>query len=219
MTYFHTLNASPTNLPVGKVVCVGRNYAEHARELNNPVPEEPLLFIKPATAIQAMQRPIQLPKERGGLHYEAEVAVLLGESLTNADEQQAMHAIKGVGLALDLTLRDLQSQLKEKGLPWEKAKAFDGSCCLSTFVEKQAVDLTCLPIQLWINGVLRQDGNTNQMLRSTASLVAYISQWFTLMPGDVVLTGTPAGVGQLMAGDQLELKLGNSLKASTSVAL
>lgn len=217
MVYQHQLNSNLANLPVGKVVCVGRNYAEHARELNNPVPDEPLLFIKPSTAIQSMDELIAIPKDRGGLHYEAEVSVLIGERLTCANEAEATKAITGVGLALDLTLRDLQSQLKEKGLPWEKAKAFDGSCCLSSFVSSANIDLTELPIKLWINDELRQEGNSNQMLRSVASLVAHISHWFTLLPGDVVLTGTPAGVGQLHAGDKLRLQLSDFLEESTEV--
>lgn len=218
MAYQHYLTSTPIDLPVGKVVCVGRNYAEHARELNNPVPDEPLLFIKPSTAIQPMNEPILIPNGRGGLHYEAEVSVLMGKSLTCADETDALKAIAGVGLALDLTLRDLQSQLKEKGLPWEKAKAFDGSCCLSSFIPREGLDLTQLAITLSINDQLRQDGNTKQMLRSIASLVAYISDWFTLLPGDVVLTGTPAGVGQLNPGDQLTLQLSDLLEESTRVS-
>lgn len=218
MAYQHYLHSSPMDLPVGKVVCVGRNYAEHAKELNNPVPDEPLLFIKPSTAIQSMHEPILIPNARGGLHYEAEVSVLIGQSLTCAEEADAINAIAGVGLALDLTLRDLQSQLKEKGLPWEKAKAFDGSCCLSSFVCSEDLDLTQLPIKLWINDQLRQEGNSNQMLRPIASLVAYISHWFTLLPGDVILTGTPAGVGQLHPGDQLHLQLSDVLEDFTQVS-
>ena len=219
MNYQHILNALPLDLPVGKVVCVGRNYAEHARELNNPVPDEPLLFIKPSTAIQTMQTPIKLTPQRGGLHYEAEIAVLINQTLTHASEAEALAAISGVGLALDLTLRDLQSKLKDKGLPWEKAKAFDGSCCLSPFVPADTVDLTQLSLKLWINGELRQDGHTDQMLRSVAALVSHISEWFTLQPGDVVLTGTPAGVGELYAGDQLKLQLSDLIEASAEVVV
>ncbi|KDE40251.1 Fumarylacetoacetate hydrolase family protein [Nitrincola lacisaponensis] len=217
MGYQHQLTAGSCDLPVGKVVCVGRNYAEHARELNNPLPDEPLLFIKPSTAIQPMQQAIVIPEGRGGLHYETEVAVLIGAPLTRATQAEASAAITGVGLALDLTLRDLQTSLKNKGLPWEKAKAFDGSCCLSPFVAANTVNLQSLPVKLWINDVLRQDGNTDQMLRSVTALVAHISEWFTLLPGDVVLTGTPAGVGELQAGDQLNLQLGDMLSAATRV--
>lgn len=219
MTYQHVINASPLELPIGKVVCVGRNYAEHAKELNNPVPDEPLLFIKPATAIQSLHTPIRLQPARGGLHYEAELAVLIGQTLTGVTPAEASDAVLGVGLALDLTFRDLQSQLKAKGLPWEKAKAFDGSCCLSSFVSTESVNLSQLAFTLHINDQLKQDGNSNQMLHSVADLVAYISEWFTLQPGDVVLTGTPAGVGELFPGDQLRLTLADQFAATTEVVV
>jgi 2-keto-4-pentenoate hydratase/2-oxohepta-3-ene-1,7-dioic acid hydratase in catechol pathway len=217
MDYQHQFLEGQTNLPVGKVVCIGRNYAEHAKELNNPVPDEPLLFIKPSTAIIPLSQSIALPQGRGGLHYETELAILIGERLTHASEADAGKAIAGVGLALDLTLRDLQSTLKSKGLPWEKAKAFDGSCSLSAFAAPTGLDLTHLEFNLWINNVLRQQGNAAQMLLPVTALLAYISEWFTLLPGDVVLTGTPAGVGQLQAGDQLRLQLNQLIQAETRV--
>lgn len=217
MDYQHQFLEGQVNLPVGKVVCIGRNYAEHAKELNNPVPDEPLLFIKPSTAVTPLSQPIALPQGRGGLHYETELAILIGERLTHASEADAVKAIAGVGLALDLTLRDLQSTLKEKGLPWEKAKAFDGSCSLSAFVSTTGLDLTRLELSLWINGQLRQQGNTAQMLLPVTALLAYISEWFTLLPGDVVLTGTPAGVGELHAGDKLCLQLDQVINAETRV--
>ena len=217
MDYQHQFLEGQTNLPVGKIVCIGRNYAEHAKELNNPVPDEPLLFIKPSTAVTPLSQPIALPQGRGGLHYETELAILIGERLTHASEADAVKAIAGVGLALDLTLRDLQSTLKAKGLPWEKAKAFDGSCSLSAFVPTTGLDLTRLELSLWINGQLRQQGNTAQMLLPVTALLAYISEWFTLLPGDVVLTGTPAGVGELHAGDKLCLQLDQVIKAETRV--
>ncbi|WP_417584279.1 fumarylacetoacetate hydrolase family protein [Nitrincola sp.] len=217
MDYQHQFIEGHTNLPVGKVVCIGRNYVEHAKELNNPVPDEPLLFIKPSTAITPLSQSIVLPQDRGGLHYETELAILIGERLTRASEADAVKAIAGVGLALDLTLRDLQSALKAKGLPWEKAKAFDGSCSLSPFVVPTGLDLTQLELSLWINDQLRQQGNTAQMLLPVTALLAYISEWFTLLPGDVVLTGTPAGVGELHAGDKLCLQLGQLVKAETRV--
>lgn len=217
MDYQHQFLEEQTNLPVGKVVCIGRNYAEHAKELNNPVPDEPLLFIKPSTAINALSQPITLSQGRGGLHYETELAIVIGKRLTHASETDAIKAIAGVGLALDLTLRDLQSTLKAKGLPWEKAKAFDGSCSLSAFVPNTGLDLTQLEFSLWINDQLRQQGNTAQMLLPVSALVAYISEWFTLLPGDVVLTGTPAGVGQLHPGDRLSLQLGQVITTETQV--
>ncbi|MFP5383935.1 MAG: fumarylacetoacetate hydrolase family protein, partial [Gammaproteobacteria bacterium] len=130
----HFADGMASNLPMGKVVCVGRNYAEHAKELGNAVPAEPILFIKPATAVVSMSEPVVVPRGFGSCHFETEIAVLVGSTLRHADEAQAAEAVHGVGLALDLTLRDVQDALKAKGLPWEKAKAFDGACPLSAFV-------------------------------------------------------------------------------------
>ena len=217
--YTHTLDGVPQTLPVGKVVCVGRNYAEHARELNNPVPSEPVLFIKPSTALVKLEQPLAIPTKFGACHFEAEMAVLIGERLTGCNEQQAATAIAGVGVALDLTLRELQSTLKEKSLPWEKAKAFDGACPISAFVGVQKIaDLQNQQIQLRQNGELQQDGNSADMLTPVLPLLAYISQFFTLSPGDIVLTGTPAGVGPLAEGDSLEISLGDLINVKTEVA-
>ena len=221
MTYQHQYNdGTPINLPLGKVVCVGRNYAEHARELNNPVPSEPLLFIKPATSVVTLAEEIQLPRGRGAVHYETEIALLIGAPLSGvvgADE--AATAIAGVGLALDLTLRELQDQLKGNGHPWERAKAFDGACPLSTFVRpEQAPALNALPLQLHINGELRQDGNSAEMITPIISLLQHIAGVFTLLPGDVVLTGTPAGVGVLQPGDQLQLSIPGLFQQNTHIS-
>ncbi|WP_421867601.1 fumarylacetoacetate hydrolase family protein [Motiliproteus sp.] len=196
------------DFPVGKVVCIGRNYAEHARELNNPVPERPLLFIKPATALVDLCQPIQLAPERGPTHFETELALLIGQPLTRATPEQACDAIAALGLGLDLTLRELQSELKQKGHPWELAKAFDGSCPISPLVPIQSIkSLDDCRLQLLLDSELRQDGSARQMITPIAELLAYISRHFTLQPGDLVLTGTPAGVGQLQVGQQLELRL------------
>ncbi|MBY4678056.1 fumarylacetoacetate hydrolase family protein [Marinobacterium arenosum] len=203
--------------PLGKVVCVGRNYADHAAELNNPVPTVPLLFIKPASSVVPMAEPFRLPRDLGEVHFETELAVLIGDTLTDADEQQAAGAITGIGLGLDLTLRDLQSELKKAGHPWEKAKSFDGACPLSAFLAPQAVaDLQDVQIRLTVNDEVRQDGNSSQMLNPVLPLISYISRFFTLNPGDVVLTGTPAGVGPVRPGDQLQVELVELLKVDTS---
>jgi len=216
--YSHTLDALPQTLAVGKVVCVGRNYAAHAKELNNPVPTEPVMFIKPATALVSLEQSVSIPLQFGACHFETEMAVLIGERLTSCNEQQAATAIAGVGVALDLTLRELQSALKEKSLPWEKAKAFDGACPVSAFVSLQTInDLSGQQIQLRQNGELRQDGNSADMLTPVLSLLVYISQFFTLSPGDIVLTGTPAGVGPLAVGDHLEISLGDIINVQTKI--
>lgn len=217
--YRHRLAATircPEQL--GKIVCVGRNYADHAKELNNPVPEKPLLFIKPATAAVDMRQAIVLPSSQGRCHHELEMAVLIGERLSQADHRQADQAIVGVGLALDLTLRDIQDDLKRQGQPWERAKAFDGSCPLSDFVSRDGLDLQNLAVELVRNDQLQQAGNTAQMLFPVLDLLVDISDSFTLLPGDVVLTGTPAGVGPLCSGDQLIARLGKVLSIATTVA-
>jgi 2-keto-4-pentenoate hydratase/2-oxohepta-3-ene-1,7-dioic acid hydratase in catechol pathway len=196
------------DLPVGKVVCVGRNYLEHIRELNNTVPEAPILFIKPTTALVRLDQPIQLPQGRGECQHEVELAVLVGRELRQADAETVRRAVAGYGIALDLTLRDLQNELKNKGHPWEIAKAFDGSCPMSPFLPPEALpDPQAAELALRVNGELRQQGNTRLMMIGIFELMAYISTHFTLQPGDIVLTGTPAGVGSLRSGDALVLRL------------
>lgn len=220
MNYQHRYaDGSPADLPVGKVVCVGRNYAEHAKELNNPVPTEPLLFLKPSTAIVPLAESIVLNPSRGPVHYETEIALLIGSTLSGeVNEAEATAAIAGVGLALDLTLRELQDQLKAKGHPWERAKAFDGACPLSVFMPAtSAPQLDDIALQLRINGEVRQQGRSAQMITPIAILLQQISTVFTLLPGDVVITGTPAGVGILHAGDRLDLSIPGQLELSTSV--
>lgn len=214
---------------LGKIVCVGRNYAEHARELNNPVPAVPLLFIKPATSAVDLSKPLRVnsshdePAHFETVHFETELALLIGERLTSASPEQAERAVAGIGLGLDLTLRELQSRLKEKGHPWEVAKAFDGACPLSPFVTLDEVpDWPSLSFTLTIDGVERQHGVVADMLFAIPQLLAEMSRHFTLMPGDVVLTGTPAGVGVLEAGSELTFTLKDGqtshLKLTTQVA-
>ncbi|MGQ4877998.1 fumarylacetoacetate hydrolase family protein [Billgrantia sp. LNSP4103-1] len=205
--------------PLGKIVCVGRNYADHAKELNNPVPSEPLLFIKPATSAVRLDETLDPPFARGEVHYEAELALLIGERLTHATADEAERAIAGIGLALDLTLRDLQTRLKEKGHPWEVAKAFDGACPLTDFLPLSRVpNWNALTFELQINGELRQHGEGADMLFPIPTLVAEMSRHFTLEPGDVVLTGTPSGVGELPRGATLHLTLTGGLEAEGRVA-
>ena len=198
-------------LPVGKVVCVGRNYAAHAKELNNPVPESPLLFMKPATSLVSFMQPIRLPQDRGSCHFEAELALIIGEELKSASNSESLAAIAGVGLALDLTLRDQQLALKQKGHPWEVAKAFDGACPITPFMPKaylgDVFNPDSLGLIMHLEGALRQRGFAQDMLVSPLDLLSFISHIFTLSKGDVVLTGTPAGVGPLSVGQHIELKL------------
>ncbi len=206
--------------PISKVVCVGRNYAEHAAELNNPVPTQPLLFIKPPTAVCDLESPIAIPRNAGPVHYETEVALLIGHRISGAAAQETiMECVEGIGLALDLTLRERQSQLKKDGHPWETAKAFDGACPLSAFVPRRTLPVTTrFQFTLAIDGEQKQHGDTADMLKPIPALLAYMSEHFTLMPGDVVLTGTPAGVGVLEPGQTLSLTFEDRLNIQTSVA-
>ncbi|ALF60814.1 fumarylacetoacetate hydrolase [Psychrobacter urativorans] len=196
---------------MGKVVCVGRNYAAHARELGNEVPSSPLLFMKPASSIVTVRNPLVCPNSAvfGETHYEAELCIQLAADLSNATTEQAQQAIGGVTLGLDLTLRDLQTKLKDKGQPWERAKCFDGACVLADWIDPHAFgDFTQVHYQLYINNELKQDGDSALMLFPVYELLAEISHAFSLQAGDVIMTGTPSGVGVLQAGDELRLVLG-----------
>ncbi len=206
-------------LPTGKVVCVGRNYLDHIQELQNDVPDEALLFMKPAEALCPLGEPLHVPKQSGECHNELELAILIQSPLTQATNAHAAEAIWGVGLALDLTLRDVQSKLKSKGQPWERAKSFDGSCPLSGFVPvEKFADLQQIAFNLSINGEMSQQGNSALMMRPVIDLLVEISQMFTLNPGDVVLTGTPKGVGPLLAGDTVCATLEGYFSVSTQVS-
>ncbi|MCM2265626.1 MAG: fumarylacetoacetate hydrolase family protein [Desulfuromonadales bacterium] len=200
-----TMQGQQQKITVGKIVCVARNYAEHARELGNPVPDKAVLFIKPASSILADGGTVIIPAYSSGCHHEIELAVLIGRPGKDIAEAEALSHVAGYGVALDLTLRDVQTELKAKGLPWEIAKAFDTSCPLSTFVLTETVaDPQNLRLRLTVNGVPRQDGTTADMLRPVARLISEASSYFTLEAGDILLTGTPSGVGPIRSGDRVE---------------
>ena len=214
MFHAHLNSGEMFSHPLTKVVCVGRNYAEHARELNNPVPDTPILFIKPESSVVDMHQPLLIPAS--DCHYETEVAVLIGHELTNATAAKVKTAIAGIGLALDLTRRELQSSLKAKSHPWEIAKAFDGACPLSNFIlPEELADLEDIVFSLKINDEIKQSSSTKDMLTPILPLISYMSSFFTLRPGDVVLTGTPKGVGVLQSGDRLSLQLSDKLQIET----
>lgn len=196
-------------LTLGKLVCVGRNYAEHAKELGNEVPSQPLLFMKPATAVQPLHgEAIYIPSQQGACHHELELAVLIANPMSNTPAAETLDHIAGFGLALDLTLRDVQQQLKADGQPWERAKAFDGSAPLSPFIAASVFgDVNKAQFELHRNNELQQAGKVTDMLFPIGQLLAEISTVFRLEPGDVVLTGTPAGVGPLTAKDNLKCVL------------
>ena len=205
-------------VPIGKIICIGRNYAEHARELGNQVPDTPVLFMKPADCVIPDGGEIIVPDYSRDCHHEVELAVLIGRAGRKIKAEKALDHIAGYAVAIDLTLRDVQSQLKGKGHPWEMAKAFATSCPLSDFVPAAAVaDPQSLRLTLAVNGNLRQDGSTADMLRSVAEIIALMSEYFSLEAGDVLLTGTPAGVGPIRGGDRIEAAIEGVGKLRVSV--
>jgi acylpyruvate hydrolase len=188
-----------------KIICVGRNYAAHAKELNNLVPKEPVIFLKPDTALLPKNMPFFYPSFSNDVHYEAELVVKINRVGKNISQKFAHKYYSEFSVGIDFTARDLQANYKEKGLPWERAKAFDGSAPVGLFInKKELVDQSNLNFSLRINGLERQVGNTSNMLFSIDFIIQYVSQFFTLKIGDLIFTGTPEGVGSIKIGDTLE---------------
>lgn len=199
---------SEMGLPVGKILCLGRNYAEHAKEMKSEVPSEPVVFIKPSTAIIGNGGEILLPSISRELHHEVEMVMIISKAGKNIPQREAYGHIGGYAVGLDMTLRDVQSEAKQKGLPWSVAKGFDTSAPVSSFKRKDEVPNPAkLGLTLKVNGEMRQKGNTSGMLFQPDFLVSYLSTIFTLEPGDLIFTGTPEGVGKVSHGDVLEAEL------------
>jgi len=190
-----------------KIICIGRNYAKHIEELANEKPTEPVVFLKPDSAILPKKMPFFIPPFSNDVHYEVEVLVKINKVGKYIDSKFAHKYYDEIGLGIDFTARDVQSKCKEKGLPWEKAKAFDGSAVVGEFYPKEQFNLESLQFQLLKNEIVVQDGNTNAMLWKIDELIAYVSQFFTLKKGDIIFTGTPAGVGKVVENDILLGKL------------
>ncbi len=186
-----------------KIICIGRNYAKHIEELANERPENPVVFLKPDSAILPRKNPFFIPPFSNDVHYEVEVLVKINKVGKHIESKFAPKYYDEIGLGIDFTARDVQQQCKEKGLPWEKAKAFDGSAVIGEFYSKEEFDLTQLKFQLLKNNEVVQDGNTHAMLWKIDELISYVSQYFTLKKGDIIFTGTPAGVGKVVENDQL----------------
>ena len=191
-----------------KIICIGRNYTEHIQELATERPEEPVVFIKPDSAVLPKDQDFYIPEFTKNVHYEVEVLIKICKVGKHIDERFAHNYYDEIGLGIDFTARDLQSALKEKGLPWEKAKGFDGSAVIGKWLPKTNFkDLNNLNFTLHKNEELVQDANTSFMLWKIDELIAYVSKFFTLKKGDVLFTGTPAGVGQIATNDYLSGKL------------
>lgn len=188
-----------------KVVCVGRNYAQHVKELSNAIPETPLIFIKPQTAVVKNNRAFNYPGFSKDVHYEVELFFRIAKNGRDIPADQAMEYVNGIGIGIDFTARDVQQQSKEKGWPWETAKAFDHSAPISAIRPLDTFeDLTNIHFHLDKNGTTVQKGHSGDMIFSLPELVAYMSRYFTLNIGDLIFTGTPAGVGPVEVGDTLE---------------
>ncbi len=187
-----------------KIIAVGRNYLEHARELNNPVPSEPVVFLKPETAVIKGNKPFFYPDFSQEIHHEVEIVLKVSKVGKNIGEKFAGRYYEELTVGIDFTARDLQQKAKEKGLPWEKSKAFDGSAPVGTFISKSVIkDLSSFEFSLDINGSRVQVGTTADMIFSFDYIISYVSRFFTLQMGDLIYTGTPAGVGPVHPGDRL----------------
>jgi acylpyruvate hydrolase len=195
-------------IPVGKILCLGRNYPEHAREMKAQVPSTPVVFLKPPSALVDDGGTIIFPSYSQEMHHEVELVALVGVGGSAIPRERAMDHIGGYAVGLDMTLRDIQSDAKKAGLPWTVAKGFDTSAPVSRFVSCEKVgDPSNLDISLAVNGVVKQSSNTRSMLFSIPDIVAYLSTVFTLEAGDLIFTGTPEGVGPVMRGDTLRAQI------------
>ena len=209
---------SKEEFTIGKIVCVGRNYAEHARELGNELAEKPVLFLKPASTLIYSGEEIIHPDYGNELHHEVELILLIGETIKNADKTAAERAIIGYGVGLDMTLRDVQDGLNKKGHPWTLAKCFDTSAVVSDFILKNDYKLKLdEKLELKVNGVTKQSDTSKSMIFNPTEIVEYISTIMTLEKGDLIFTGTPSGVGRVSRGDKLEAKLGEIAELSCTV--
>ena len=188
-----------------KIIAIGRNYQEHAKELNNPIPTEPVVFLKPDTALLKEGKAFYHPDFSNDIHFEVELIIKIGKEGKHIASKFARNYIEAIGLGIDFTARDLQQKCKEKGLPWEIAKAFDHSAPIGEFIPVNEIsDLKAIQFSLKQNQIVVQNGNSADMIFSFEDIISYVSQRFTLKKGDLIFTGTPAGVGKINIGDLLE---------------
>lgn len=205
-------------IPIGKIVCVGRNYVEHIQELGNKIPEKPVVFLKPVSAVIYSGGTIKYPDFSQDMHHEVELVLLIGKTIKNADLKTAEDSILAYGVGLDMTLRDVQNELKKRGHPWTMAKCFDTSAVLSEFILKTDYKITLNEkIYLKANGEIRQKDPLAKMMFKPAELVQYVSSLMTIEEGDLIFTGTPKGVGKVNKGDSLEAGIDEILSLSCNV--
>jgi 2-keto-4-pentenoate hydratase/2-oxohepta-3-ene-1,7-dioic acid hydratase in catechol pathway len=194
-----------------KIICIGRNYTEHIEELQNEKPNEPVVFIKPDSSVLSKSHPFVIPEFSNDVHYEVELLIKINRLGKHIEPKFAHKYYNEIGLGIDFTARDVQAKLKAKGLPWEKAKGFDGATLIGEkWFDKNDFDLNNLNFSLTKNNEIVQDGNTKLMLWKIDELIAYVSQFFTLKIGDIIFTGTPSGVGKVEEGDKLSGKIENN---------
>ena len=187
-----------------KIICIGRNYVDHAKELNNPIPTNPVVFMKPSSALLLKNKPFYIPEFSEEIHHEVELVIKIGKNGRHVQPEFAKDYYKEIALGIDFTARDVQKRLKEKGHPWEISKSFDHSAVLSEFIPVERVNRSAIPFHLTKNGEVVQKGNTKDMIFSMEEIITYVSKFFKLQMGDYIFTGTPAGVGSVAIGDRLE---------------
>lgn len=201
-----------SNLQLGNIYCIGRNYVEHAHELNNDPPEKPLVFLKPSSSVIFDGDSIQLPQQSNNIHHEVELVVAIGDRGKNIPKDEAVDYIAGYAVGIDVTARDIQQQAKEASHPWTVAKGFDTFAPLSNFVSWHKIsDPQDVSLEISVNGITRQSDSTELMIFSVAELISYLSTIFTLQPGDLIFTGTPKGVSPIESGDRIKASMNNGL--------
>lgn len=204
--------SNPPEFPIGKIICLARTYKKHAQEMSSETPKEPIIFLKPTTSIIYTNQAIKIPAQSHSIHHEIELGVIIGENAKNIVEEQANEHIWGYLLALDITARDIQAQLKELRLPWAISKGFDTFAPISDVLPKEKIqDPHNLELKLLVNNQIKQHSNTNQLTHSIPHIISYLSTIMTLEPGDLILTGTPEGVGELKEHDVIHATLGKNL--------
>jgi 2-keto-4-pentenoate hydratase/2-oxohepta-3-ene-1,7-dioic acid hydratase in catechol pathway len=218
MTYYIFKDGINRNITIGKLVCLARTYKKHAQEMNSDIPKEPILFLKPSSAIIFNGDTIQIPKMSKSIHHEVELAIIIGKKCKDIEEKDAHDYILGYAIALDITARDIQTELKKKGWPWGIAKGFNTFAPISEVIIKENLsNPQNIDISLKVNGKIKQKSNTKNMIFSIGEIIEYISKIMTLEAGDLIMTGTPEGVGEIKSGDILEANLGNLLSLKVNV--